>query len=85
MRPAKNIASAPRNITVASQALLAIGRLGFTGGAGGSPPPNSSRVVGAIGASSSRRAVEVRAIMVPKKNYEMVPLINQLSPMSFPQ
>jgi hypothetical protein len=51
-------------MTVASQALLAIGALGCTGGSGGSPPPNSSRVAGAIGASSSRRAVEVRAIIV---------------------
>jgi hypothetical protein len=66
MSPAKNIASAPRNMTVASQALLAIGALGCTGGTGGSPPPNSSRVTGAEGASSSRRAVEVRAISVAK-------------------
>jgi hypothetical protein len=70
-------------MTVASQALLAIGALGRTGGSGGSPPPNSSRVAGAIGASSSRRAVEVRAIIVANKDYEMLPFVNQLSRSGF--
>jgi hypothetical protein len=61
MSPAKNIASAPRNMTVASQALLAIGAFGRTGGAGGSPPLNSSRFAGpGVVISSNRRAVEVR-------------------------
>ena len=41
MSPAKNMASAPRNISIATQALLPIGRFGRTGGAGGSPPPNA--------------------------------------------
>jgi hypothetical protein len=72
-------------MTVASQALLAIGALGRTGGAGGSPPPNSSSVAGAAGASSSRCAVEVRAIRVANKDYEMLPLVNQLSPIWFSQ
>jgi hypothetical protein len=66
MSPAKNIASAARNMTVASRALLAIGAFGRTGGAGGSPPLNSGRVAGVTGAvSSSRRAVELRAINLP--------------------
>jgi hypothetical protein len=72
-------------MTVASQALLAIGALGCTGGAGGSPPPNSSRVAGAIGVSSSRRAVEVRALIVANKDYEMLPVVKQLSPFWFSQ
>jgi hypothetical protein len=53
-------------MTVANRALLTIGAFGRTGGAGGSPPPNSSRIAGVTGAiSSSRRAVEVRAINLP--------------------
>src|SRR5215831_9970984 len=63
MSPAKNMASAPRNIRVPTQALLPIVGFGRTGGAGGSPPPNAACFASLSGsASSSRRAVEFWAI-----------------------
>src|SRR5262245_44296951 len=63
MRPGKNMASAPRNISVPTQALLPTVGFGCTGGAGGSPPPNAACFASLRGsASSSRRAVELWAI-----------------------
>src|SRR4029077_7015813 len=60
--PAKNIASAPRNTITATQALLPIVTLGRTGGTGGPPPPNDGFFLSSGSASSSCRAVELRAI-----------------------
>ena len=63
MSPAKNIASAPRNIATASAALLPTGAFGSTGGAGGSPPPNAGCFCSTpTSGSSSRRAVELFAM-----------------------
>src|SRR5256885_380371 len=65
IRPAKNIASAPKNMRTASHALLAICALGRTGG-GGSPPPKPGRLTsrGTEG-SAIFRAVELCAIDPP--------------------
>src|SRR5262245_53456426 len=63
MSPAKNIASAPRNISIATQALLPIGGFGRTGGEGGSPPPNAGCFASLRGSTSlRRRAVELFAM-----------------------
>src|SRR4029077_4587517 len=63
MSPAKNIASAPRNIRTATQALLPMGAFGRTGGTGGWPPPSDGFFVSLGGSGApSRRAVDLRAI-----------------------
>jgi hypothetical protein len=64
MSPAKNIASAPRNMSTASQALLPTGAFGRTGGEGGIPPPNAGRFAFVSG-SSMRRAFELWVMEQP--------------------